>query len=248
MFYRKPLRQFIGLLSLGVAIQCANADPVMAGVMSATPTLPLLQPYGTATGLGCISTLGICFTSDSLTLTSVVSAKFVTAGQDIVTNAIYSGQLTTTGGKSMGPFSLTGTLEQQVTGRTFSTELGSWTTDITAVALSGPLLGNTLTVGLDPKQLSTGTTSIVAAGAEFDISSFFDLHFELRTDGTPPLNTSVGPVRFDVTSQPASGSMPEPASLLLLATPLLALAALKRRYTDIRASRIARMSSIVPHS
>jgi len=118
----------------------------------------------------------------------------------------------------VGSVMLTGTVEQEVLERTFSTETGSWTDALVAVVLGGPLNGHTLRLTLDPGQTSSGTTSIMPIGAAgFDISSFFDVFVDLSPDQTPPLQTSVGPVRF--TASPA----PEPASLTLLVLPILAL-------------------------
>jgi hypothetical protein len=143
-------------------------------VTSAIPTLPLLNaPYTSAEGAGCFPVAGVCVTAGSLTLTSLVTSTFNLFGQDIVADALYSGQLTTLGGMLLGPVTLSGIVQQEVLGRTFSIEAGSWTTDLTALDLSGPVLGHTVTLGLDAGNTSSGTTSVVPSGGQFVISIFF---------------------------------------------------------------------------
>ena len=140
---------------------------------SAIPTLPLLNaPYTSAEGAGCFPVAGVCVTAGSLTLTSLVTSTFNLFGQDIVADALYSGQLTTLGGMLLGPVTLSGIVQQEVLGRTFSIEAGSWTTDLTALDLSGPVLGHTVTLGLDAGNTSSGTTSVVLP-ADSSLSASF---------------------------------------------------------------------------
>ena len=192
-----------------------------AGVITNSPTLPLLGiPYGSPTGAGCFAAVGVCVTPGTLTRTALVSSQFNLSGQDIVTDATFTAKLTTLGNAPLGSIALSGTVEEEVLGRTTSTETGSWTTDLTALSLSGPAFGHTLTVMLDPSNTSSGTTSIepyVGDGTpKFEVNSFFDVFLDLSLDSTPPLSTSIGPI-FVV------AGVPEPASLSLLALPMLAL-------------------------
>jgi len=192
-----------------------------AGVITDSPTLPLLGiPYGSPTGAGCFVAVGVCVTPGTLTQTALVSSQFNLSGQDIVTDATFTATLTTLANAPLGSITLNGTVEQEVLGRTTSTETGSWTTDLAAVSLSGPVLGHTLTVMLDPSNTSNGITSIEPYAGDgtpkFEIDSFFDVFLDLSLDSTPPLNTSIGPI-FVV------AGVPEPASLSLLALPMLAL-------------------------
>jgi MYXO-CTERM domain-containing protein len=216
----------IGVLTAAAIGQVACAGAANASVIASSPTLPVLGvPYVAAVSAGCFPAVAKCIAPGSLTLTSVVSSTFNGAGQDIVANATYSGELTTLGGMPVGPVMLTGTLEEEVLGRTTSTALGSWTTDLLALSLSGPVLAGTLTLGLDPAHSSRGTSSITQVNSEdsgeFRISSFFDVFTELSLDN-PPLSTTRGPIRVTLTT-------PEPTGLALLLPALLGLVAVRRR-------------------
>jgi hypothetical protein len=159
-------------------------------------------------------------------LTTSVSSIFHAGGEDIVTGAVYAATLTTLGNAEIGSVILTGSVEQQVLGRTTSTETGSWTTDLISLLLTGPVLGHTLTMTLDPSNTSSGTTSITAnQGSSFTISSFFDVFTDLMLDSTPPLDTVRGPILFSATAAP------EPASLTLFGLPVLLLLARRRAQT-----------------
>ncbi len=154
-------QRWLTVLAMCLVAGVGAVGSARASVITNSPTLPLLGvSYVSPTGAGCFSTLGLCVTPGTFTLTSVVSSQFVQAGQDIVTDATFTAALTTLGNAPMGSITLQGTVEQLVLGRTFSTEPGSWTVDLVAMLLTGPLLGNTLTLTLDPSNTSSGTTSI----------------------------------------------------------------------------------------
>jgi hypothetical protein len=125
----------------------------------------------------------------------------------------------------IGPVTLTGSIGQEVMGRTFSSETGVWSTEVTALSLGGPVLGHTLSMTLDTASPSTGSTSIapilVGNTTEFRIDSFFDVFVELSLDSIPPLETGRGPLRFVLT--------PEPGGFLVLASALAGLLAIRRR-------------------
>lgn len=203
----------------------ALAGPAQADIISATPTLPLLDiPYVPTVGAGCFAIKNICVSGGTLTLTSVVSSTFNLSGQDIVADATYTATLTTLGNAPLGPLTLTGTIAQEVFGRTTSVETGTWTTEISAMSLSGPLQGDTLTLTQDPTNTSSGTTSIVSLGSQgYSISSFFDVFADLSLDSIPPLQTSVGPIEFVATQ------VPEPAGYAVLVLPVLLLSATRCR-------------------
>lgn len=216
-----------GAVLVGLLAALAPSGPAGASVLSDSPTLPVLgMPYLPAAGAGCFAAAGVCITAGSLTLTSLLSSSLDAAGQTIVTTAAYSGLLTTLAAVPIALVQLLGTVEQLVQGRGSATELGRWTTGLVAMSLNGTVLGRNLTLGLDPAQASTGVTSVAplpGSDGTYVIDSFFDVFFMLTLEGSPPLSTTVGPIRGELTA------VPEPAVLALLLGSCLMLAAVARR-------------------
>lgn len=205
----------------------AAAPPATASVVSASPTLPLLGvPYVAAAGVGCFAAAGVCIDSGMITPDSLVSSTFNATGQDIITNMLFTGMLTDLAHNPLGTVTLTGTAEQQVLGRTFSSETGTWITELLALSLTGSVLGHTLTLALDTAMPSTGGASVdLLPGPEplYRIDSFFDVFVELTLDTPIPLRAQRGPVHLE------ARALPEPAPLALLGVALLWLAWRRRR-------------------
>ncbi len=183
----------ISLLPLFMTIASAKASTV-----SMTPTLPV--PGATYTSI----------TGGTLTLGSVVSDTFSPSGQNIVSNVTYAGLMT-----PIGSLTLTGTIDQDVIGRSSSTATGSWTTDLLSLSLSGIVLGQTLTVGLSPSQTSSGTTSIVPSGNEFLISSFLALYVSVSLDSFP-LTSDFGHIQLTLSPSSLSATPLPPAWTMML--------------------------------
>jgi hypothetical protein len=197
-----------GLAAAGLAAAAMVAGSAEATVYSSSPTLPLIGvPFISAEGAGCFGVAAICVTPGAITQTNLLSATFTTAGQDILTDAVYSAMVT---GAINQTVTLTGTVEEVVLGRTFSTEIGSFDTEITALTLTGAVGGNTLTLTLDtsnPAHVSTGETTLAADGSVFKIDSFFDVFVELSLDSVVPLHASVGPIRLAAVPEPSTWAM-----------------------------------------
>lgn len=201
---------------LTAVIYGASPRPAAASVITLEPIMPVLgASYTSLVGAGCFPVAAVCISAASLELTSVVLSEFTATGQHIITTVEYVGQLTSTGGAPIGAVNLSGILEQEVLGRTSVAQLGSWTTNLLALSLTGPVLGATLTVELDPAHLSSGLSSLVAVQIDdqvlFRFDSFFDVFVQAGLNSVPPLHTTRGPVRFETTT------VPEPASSALLA-------------------------------
>jgi hypothetical protein len=235
-FYRRAA--VAAVLAAG-AVAFAAATPARASAISDSPTLPLLGvPYVTANSDACfLAPVNVCVTGGAITLTAPVSSVFDATGQDITTGAVFSATLTTLSHVPILPILLSGTVEQEVVGRTFSTEIGSWTTNLISLSLSGPVLGHTLTVGLDPAHDSTGVTSITPIASNglnlFRIDSFFDVFIELSLDTVPPLSTT-----REITAE-AVQAVPEPSSLAAIAIALpMMLVIWRRRGTAVPMTRV----------
>lgn len=222
-----PHRRFPAALTAGIIALLACITTARASVISATPTLPVLGvPYASSIGVGCFPAAGACVVPGTITLTSLVSSTFDSSGQNIVANASYVGTLTNLGGVPIGSVNLSGTLEEEIFGRTSPSALGIWATELLALSLSGPVLGHTLTLTLDPAVPSTGFSSIMAEGGQgdrFRIDSFFDVFVELSLDTIPPLSTTRGPLHLSL--------VPEPSTWLLLIGGIAGLGCLRRRHT-----------------
>jgi hypothetical protein len=203
-----------GLLAFGSAARAA--------VIANSATLP---PLGVGFSIGgggsCFPAAGVCAVPGVLTFTSIASSSFNPTSQDIVANATLTA--TVTMGSTVLPVVLTGTAEEEVFGRTTTTETGNWPTQLLSLDLSGPVLGHTLDIGLDTSHTSTGGASVDDVPGQdglFRVDSFFDVFVELTFDQIPPLSTTRGPLRVSLA--------PEPATLALLAAPLFGLAMLRR--------------------
>jgi len=110
-----------------------------------------------------------------------------------------------------------------------------------SLSLSGSILGNTLTLNLDPahEDESIGTTSIAPIGPSgtggFRIDSFFDVFVELSLDGPIPLATT-----REITVE-AVQAVPEPSSMAAIAIALSMMAVIYRR-------RARHSDLILPHA
>jgi hypothetical protein len=216
------------LLAVGAIIQLGGLGAADAAVITSSPALPVLGvPFTTSGGAGCFPAVAKCISAGSLTMTAPSTSTIVGPNEVITAHATYNGELTTLGGAPLMPVTLTGTLEETVLDRSGLFETGTFNTVLDSLSLSGPVLGHTLTLELDPSHTSGGEVSIAAVGGDqnipdFKIDSFFDVFVELSLNGPDPLTTTRGPI--------VATLAPEPASLVLLAPMLLGLAATQRRH------------------
>jgi hypothetical protein len=202
-----------------------------ASVIEVSPELPLLDvPYVTSGSGSCFPAVGLCISNGAFTLTSVTSNKIVGGSELITTDATYTADLTKDNSSKTpeGTLTLTGTIEQKVVGRVGLFEYpGAWTVDLLSMSMTGSVDGGTLTLGLNTAMPSSGTTSItpfITNQQYFDISSTFDVNvaLSLTIPGKPKLSTTRSGTATATT-------LPEPATVAILGTSLLALSAVRRR-------------------
>ena len=219
----------------------AMPAPSTASVIESSPTFPVIpMSFASPTGAGCFTIAGVCLTPGTFTLTSATST-FAGGDQDIAGTATYTGSLTPlVGSMQVGEFTLTGTVDLEVLGRTSSTKIGSWATELTSLTLTGlvditvpsydALNGKTLlaTLGGVP---STGMLSIaqISTGLnrhpDFVVNSFFDVFIDVSLEGTG-LGKMVGPISIT--------AVPEPATWMMLISGFGALGALSFRRSSRR--------------
>jgi hypothetical protein len=202
-----------------------------ASVIEVSPELPLLDvPYVTSGG-SCFSAADVCVSNGTFTLTSVTSNKIIGGSEFIITDATYTADVTKDNAAKTpeGVLTLTGTIEQKVVGRIgLFYYPGTWTVDLLTMSMTGSVDGGTLTLGLNTAQPSSGTTSIASVIMNnqqyFDISSTFDVNaaLALTIPGKPKLTTTRS-------GTATATSLPEPATVALLGTSLLAISAVRRR-------------------
>jgi hypothetical protein len=215
----KPAR--VAALTAAVLAAGAVFGPAQANTLFLpSPSLPLIgTPYqSTGAGAGCFNLAGACVTPGPFVQTSATSS-FMGGNQFIMANATYGANLTPIKGNNIiGSVSLTGTLDEEVLNRMSDTETGSFTTDITSIDLHGPLSlpgnpldGDTLHLKLTPQTTSSGTTTIMADGSVFQITSFFDVFVDVTL--TNSMGETLGGASL---SEITLIAVPEPSTWALL--------------------------------
>jgi PEP-CTERM motif len=222
------------IVAAGFAVAGGLTGSAQASVFLPSPSLPLIGvPYMSPNGgAGCFDVASACVTPGLFYQTSAMSS-FAGGNQLISADATYSATLTPINGATIiGSVSLTGTVDETVEGRTSNTQTGTFTTDLTAVSLSGkltlpgtPLNGDMLDVTLNGSDTSSGTTTISSMGPPFRIDSFFDIYADvslMNTMGHTIASTSVGPILVIAVPEPSTWGM------LLIGFAGLGLAACRR--------------------
>ena len=210
------------LAVLAVAVPTAWADTIQP-----TPSLPPTTG-GYTTGTLCVSLgLGACIVGASLHGFTGTISTFDSSGQSIdssisLTADVYT-DVSGMPGTLIGPVLLQGPIGILYAGRMTDMDLGTFTSSLTELDLTGMFNGHSIELILNPMVTSSGPTTVSPYGNDFMVSSFFDVFTELSLDhgGFIP-----GPQRT-FTLMPT----PEPGSISLLALGLAGIAGELRRRT-----------------
>lgn len=206
----------VGLLALGLLA----AGPARAAIFSLTPDL-IPANSGFASSGGCFGPFGFC-TSGLVSANYVLTSPptFDAVGETLHYQATYTGALTDLDGNLLGTFTALGTDVFQIYGRGSATDVGAWNAALIDESVHVSAAGHTIDLNLDDSHNSLGQVSILPDGDGYDVSSTFAVYGEFAIDGSPAFDPGAFPI--------AGASLPEPASLTLLALPLLALRRLRR--------------------
>lgn len=202
------------------------AGTACADVIQSTPSLPPQGYY--VSGTICIQLgPGVCVVNPSLSGFNGTTSTINGMGQAIDSNISFDALIYTDNngmpGTLIGPLHASGPIGILYADRTSDNELGSFTSTLTELDLTGTFNGHSLEVMLT-STTSSGNTTVSQQGSDFRISSFFDVFTEISIDHG---NFIQGPERHFVLTTPEPGS----ASLLLLGL-LSAAGEIRRRMAD----------------
>lgn len=214
-------------VAAAVLVVVAALPAAHASNIQSTPSLP---PEGAYTAGNICVPLGpgACIVGASLGNFTSTTSTFPPGGQAIDSSVTLTASVYTNNsgmpGTFLGNLMLGGPIGIQYAGRMDDTQLGTFTSTLTELDLTGMFNGHTIEVMLSPAT-SSGPTTVAASGSGFMVSSFFDVFAEISIDGGPFVP---GPMRtFTLT--------PEPGSVSLLAVGLVTVAGELRR--RVRATR-----------
>lgn len=217
MTFTHTLVSFCCAIPLLIASEAASA-----AVITNSPSLPAPGVYATPAGQAD------CFPAEDGCLVGLefiplpggpITRTFDAAGDHIAFNAELSGTVTDLMLNPIGPFDFSGSAAEIVSGRASDTATGTFSSQLLSLSVAGVFNEMDLVIQLDPGRASTGQTSITnVGGGNFQISSFFDVFFEVQID-QGPFATSNTAAAFDLVP------VPEPPAVFLAGAALMMLAA-----------------------
>ena len=193
-----------------VCLTLALAPAGLASVIQPTAELPPTSG-GFLLGEVCVPNLlppkGACVVGGNLSNFTQRVSTLTADGQEVDAMASFTANLYDfTGGVKgglLGPLSLTGPVGFLYMGRSSETELGTFSTTMTELMLTGSFNGIPVIIKGDLNK-TMGTTTISAAGHDFKVDSFFDVFVEVSINGGPFVP---GPRRpFVLTATPEPGT------------------------------------------
>lgn len=203
---------------VAVAFALIGAGASQASFISTSNPPDLFPPGSFITGGPAVCVTGGPLTGvcTSNTRTTIVSSSVSFPGdgnEDLVLNGLVTGDTS----HPTGTFSLAGTEDLTIIGRSDPFQDGTFAIDVTSEDFVGSFFGHTIALSLDPTGLHEGQITISELnrqnGSLIDIG--LTITHEISVDGGPP--TSIG------TAHAGVEVAPEPGVLALLGLPLCAL-------------------------
>ncbi len=209
------------LAALLVVIPGASAD-----IIQSTPSMPPEGGAYTAATICVQLGPGVCVVNPALYGFNGTTRSIDNTGESIDSNIVFTAAIyTDTSGRPgtfLGFLHLAGPIGIFYAGRTSDSQLGTFTSTLTELDMTGMFNGHSIEVMLG-MPTSSGPTSITPSGGDFKVSSFFDVFAEISIDHGAFM---AGPERT-FTLQP----IPEPGTVSLMTLGLIGLTAgeLRRR-------------------
>lgn len=226
----------LSLLAFLFAAGLSHAGTLVFETSASLP--PLMGVYSTGSPGACFSVPGpgtVCMEGDGSVRPNSVRSAISAGNQFTFFDLPFNASITDGTSHVLGSISLDGRVQVEVFNRTSDTDLGTFSTQMLNLDLSGtiqspgPLGGQPLMLRLqseDPNggPPTTGQTTVTTSNPGFMVSSFFDVFTEISLDGGGtwiPQSNAPTTVGLQAT--------PEPASFVLVAAGCLAAALWRRR-------------------
>src|SRR5271169_4358319 len=170
-----PLRTWRSfcLTATTLAILAALVPAAQADITQSTPSLPPQGAY--TTGTVCFPNLGpgVCIVGTSLYGFTGTTSMVGGGGQSIDSSISLAADIYTDNngvpGILIGQLSLGGPIGIFYSGRTSDTELGTFTSSLTELDLTGQFNSHTIELMLNPNVTSAGPTTVAPSGGQFHI-------------------------------------------------------------------------------
>jgi hypothetical protein len=172
-----------------LAVVAVAPSAASASVIQSTPSLPPEGQYVAATV--CFPHLGpgVCIVGASMHGFTGTTSMFDNQGQSIdssisLTADVYT-DVNNMPGTLIGPVLLQGPIGILYSGRMNDEELGTFTSTMTELDLTGTFHGittHTVEIILNPMMTTSGPTTVAQFGSDFQVTSFFDVFADISID------------------------------------------------------------------
>jgi hypothetical protein len=212
---RYPKFAYVSVLF--VALLCGNLQNANASAISTTAD-PFPGNTVLTTGTQTWQSADFQILDGVMGSLNVQSDVFSDGDETLTLSTIFTGQLVYVGTPGATAFSLPGTFDVTITGRSSSGTAGSWAATLQNLAVAGsvggiPVAVTTVVSAVSVSSVSAGTVAITAVGpSTFNIDDSFTLFAQISRGGASP--EPFDPLLLTNTD------IPEPATLSLLALPL----------------------------